>query len=114
MLRLLFQISCLSILALYSTLSYAQSSLPQAIEPIDNKRTRILFLLDASGSMQSKWGTGNSETRMHSAKRILTEMIALLDKRTDMELALRAYGHQSMLTEKNCKDTQLEVGFSRS
>jgi len=79
----------------------------------DNKRTRILFLLDASGSMQSKWGPGNSETRMHSAKKILTEMIDLLDKRGDVELGLRVYGHQSMLTEKNCKDTQLEVGFGR-
>lgn len=79
----------------------------------DNKRTRILFLLDASGSMQSKWGPGNAETRMHSAKKILTEMVDMLDKREDVELGLRAYGHQSPLGEKNCKDTQLEVGFSR-
>ncbi|HXH18215.1 MAG TPA: VWA domain-containing protein [Chitinophagales bacterium] len=90
--------------------------LPASAQTADDndKRTRILFLLDASGSMQSKWGPGGTETRMFSAKRILKEMIDFLDKREDVELGLRVYGHQYMLTEKNCRDTQLEVGFSRS
>ncbi len=90
-----------------------ESVLPQISGLSDNQRTRILFLLDASGSMQSKWGPGNLETRWNSARVILTEMVDFLDKRDDVELALRVYGHQSILTEKNCKDTQLEVGFSR-
>ena len=41
-------------------------------------------------------------------------MIDYLDKREDVELALRVYGHQSSLNERNCRDTQLEVGFTRS
>ncbi len=101
----LFQILLLGLPAFSTT---AQTSEP------DNKRTRILFLLDASGSMQAKWGPGNTETRMHSAKRILIEMVDILGMRDDVELGLRVYGHQSMLAEKNCKDTQLEVGFSRT
>src|SRR5436190_21505185 len=83
----------------------------QTSAPNDNTRTRILFLLDASGSMQSKWGTGNTETRWHSARNILTEMVDYLSQKKDVELALRVYGHQSMLALKDCKDTQLEVGF---
>lgn len=109
MLRYIFHFVFLSGWLLLPAVASAQS-----LEPVDNKRTRILFLLDASGSMQSKWGVGNMETRWYSARRILKEMIDFLDKRTDVELALRVYGHQSMLMEKNCKDTQLEVGFSRS
>ncbi|MDZ4845465.1 MAG: VWA domain-containing protein [Chitinophagales bacterium] len=93
-------------LLLLSISTFAQSSKQ------NNQRTRILFLLDASGSMQSKWGTGNMETRWHSARNILTEMVDYLSQRKDVELALRVYGHQSMLTMKDCKDTQLEVGFS--
>jgi len=86
----------------------------QLIDPNNSGRTRILFLLDASGSMQSKWGPAGAETRMQSAKRILIEMVDFLDNRQDVELGLRVYGHQSMLAERNCKDTQLEVGFSRT
>lgn len=93
-------------LFLISISTFAQSSQQT------NRRTRILFLLDASGSMQSKWGTGSTETRWHSARNILTEMVDNLSQRKDVEIALRVYGHQSMLTMKDCKDTQLEVGFS--
>lgn len=84
----------------------------QVAVPNDNVRTRILFLLDASGSMQSKWGTGNNETRWYSARKILIEMVDYLNQKKNVELALRVYGHQSMLAMKDCKDTGLEVGFS--
>lgn len=78
-----------------------------------SERTRILFLLDASGSMHQPWGT-NNEPRIISAKRILNEIMDSLERNNKVELALRVYGHQSPLGAKDCKDTKLEAGFSRS
>ncbi|GIV34742.1 MAG: hypothetical protein KatS3mg031_2277 [Chitinophagales bacterium] len=102
------------IIALLMVLSGSpQQARTQATDPF-KQRTRILFLLDASGSMHARWGPGSQETRWNSARSILIDIIDSLDKRDDVELALRVYGHQSPLTEKNCKDTQLEVGFSLS
>ena len=78
-----------------------------------SERTRILFLLDASGSMHQPWG-GNNEPRIISAKRILNEIMDSLERNNKVELALRVYGHQSPLGSKDCKDTKLEAGFSRN
>jgi len=80
----------------------------------EKQRTRILFLLDASGSMKHKWSETSQETKMSSAKRILTDIVDSLEQIPNVEIALRVYGHQSPPTERNCKDTQLEVGFSRN
>lgn len=78
-----------------------------------NERTRILFLLDASGSMHQTWGKDN-EPRIVSAKRILNEIMDSLNGNPIVELALRVYGHQSPLNLKDCRDTKLEAGFSRN
>jgi Ca-activated chloride channel family protein len=72
-------------------------------------KTRILFVLDGSGSMYAKMGVDN---RITVAKRLLTRMIDSLQYQDDLELALRVYGHQSQKTERNCKDTKLEVPFA--
>lgn len=77
------------------------------------ERTRILFVLDASGSMFQPWGS-NNEPRIISAKRILNEIMDSLERNNKVELALRVYGHQSPLGAKDCKDTKLEAGFSRN
>ncbi len=74
-------------------------------------KTRILFVLDASGSMYAKMGKDN---RITVAKRLLTRMVDSLQYTGELELALRVYGHQSQKTERNCKDTKLEVPFSRN
>ncbi|MGB1038483.1 MAG: vWA domain-containing protein [Bacteroidia bacterium] len=73
-------------------------------------KTRILFVLDGSGSMYAKMGRDN---RITVAKRLLTRLVDSLEYQQDLELALRVYGHQSVKTERNCKDTKLEVPFSR-
>ena len=86
----------------------------QLYAQVANERTRILFLLDASGSMSNTWNDYSEETKIASAKKILTEIADSLAKETDVELGLRVYGHQSPPTLRNCKDTQLEVGFSRN
>jgi Ca-activated chloride channel family protein len=74
-------------------------------------KTRILFVLDGSGSMYAKMGEDN---RITVAKRLLTRMVDSLQYQEELELALRVYGHQSQKTERNCKDTKLEVPFSKS
>ncbi|HBN03941.1 MAG TPA: von willebrand factor type a [Bacteroidetes bacterium] len=88
---------CIIILVMLAVNSYAQQP-----------KTRILFVLDGSGSMYAKMGNDN---RITVAKRLLTRLVDSLAGQTDLELALRIYGHQSQKTERNCKDTKLEVPF---
>ena len=73
------------------------------------KKTRILFLLDGSGSMYAKMQT---ETRISAAKRLLSNMVDSLRNVENLEIALRIYGHRSPSSQQDCKDTKLEVPFS--
>ncbi len=76
------------------------------------KKTRILFLLDCSGSMLAKWNEKERlELRIDAAKRILTELVDSLKETKNLELALRCYGHQYDKNLFNCEDTKLEVSF---
>jgi Ca-activated chloride channel family protein len=72
-------------------------------------KTRILFLLDASGSMYARM---DNDTRIGIAKRLLTQMVDSLEDVENVEIALRVYGHTTIKTKRNCKDTRLEVPFS--
>ena len=51
--------------------------------------TRILFILDASNSMNANWG---SKTRMGVAKDYLSNSVEKLREIENLELALRVYG----------------------
>jgi Ca-activated chloride channel family protein len=75
------------------------------------KLTRILFVFDASNSMNQKWG---NESRFNTAKRILSQSVDSLRNIPNLELGLRVYGHQSPVTAtyQDCADTKLEVPFS--
>jgi len=81
--------------------------------PTENKETpkttRILFILDASGSMYDKW---EGRTRMDVAKEVLSNLVDSLRNIPHLELGLRVYGHQWDKRYNNCKDTKLEVGFT--
>ena len=83
-------------------ISYAQQEL-----------TRILFILDASNSMNKKWG---DEARFITAKRVLSEAVDSLRNAANLELALRVYGHQSPVTAtyQDCSDTKLEIPFAKN
>src|SRR5688572_24344560 len=72
-------------------------------------KTRILFVLDGSGSMEGLWEGKSS--RMEVAKNILTKLVDSLRVNPDLELALRVYGHQFDKRVNNCQDTKLEVSF---
>jgi len=76
------------------------------------KTTLILFILDASNSMNLDW---DKQTRMAAAKEILSQAIEKLRGVEDLEIALRVYGHQSMINNEiqDCNDTKLEVPFGK-
>lgn len=75
-------------------------------EPV--KKTRILFLLDGSGSMLAKW---ENSDRMMVAKILLSKLVDSLQQYNNLELALRVYGHQFDKAKNNCTDSKLEVAF---
>ncbi len=72
--------------------------------------TRILFIFDASNSMNGKW---EGATKIVRAREILTAAIKDLEGIPNLELALRVYGHQSPITPtyQDCNDTKLEIAF---
>lgn len=74
------------------------------------KLTRILFILDASNSMNAKWDT---QTRLEAAKELLAQAVDSLKGTPNLEIALRVYGHQSPITAtyQDCNDTKLEIPF---
>src|SRR6187551_869538 len=64
------------------------------------EKTRILFLIDASGSMMEEWQRPN-QTRWTVAKSIMSKLVDSLKQNTNLELALRVYGHKSPQEQKN-------------
>lgn len=72
--------------------------------------TRILFILDASNSMNANWG---GQTRIEAAKELLIKTVDSLNGSANLQIALRVYGHQSPITAtyQDCNDTKLEVPF---
>ena len=75
------------------------------------KKTRILFLMDASSSMTYSWNPSN--TRFQVASNILLNIIdSIYAINNEVEFAVRAYGTQYSAQEKNCYDTKLEVPFN--
>lgn len=72
------------------------------------KTTRILFILDASGSMLEQW---EGKNRMNVAKDVLSKLVDSLQFQKNLELGLRVYGHQYKKKYNNCTDTKLEVAF---
>lgn len=78
--------------------------------PAQEKTTRILFVLDASGSMAGKW---QGIEKFDLAKRLLFEAIDSLENSpTEIEFALRMFGHQSHRSANDCQDAKLEVPFA--
>jgi len=85
----------------FASFSYGQEEL-----------TRILFILDASNSMNARWG---DQTRIEAAKELLAKTVDDLYDVPNLEIGLRVYGHQSPITAtfQDCNDTKLEVPFAK-
>ncbi|MEN8119971.1 MAG: VWA domain-containing protein [Bacteroidota bacterium] len=75
----------------------------------DIKTTRILFIFDASNSMNGKWDSGK---KIDIARKILIKLVDSLDKLDNTQLALRVYGHQYAFPPQVCTDSKLEVPFA--
>ena len=88
-----------------------QAAQAQDIQQKLPEKTRILFLLDGSGSMLASW---EDTHRMEAAKNLLSDLVDSLRADPRLELALRVYGHLYSKKAQNCKDTRLEVGFGKN
>ncbi len=74
------------------------------------EKTRILFLLDGSGSMLARW---ENTYRITVAKKLLSDFVDSLRTVNNLELALRIYGHQYDQKLKRCDDSRLEAPFAQ-
>jgi len=83
----------------------------QEYEQKPPQKTRILFLLDGSGSMLAEWGP---TLKINVAKRFLANFIDSLKVNPDLELALRVYGHQYHRKHQRCDDSKLEIAFGKN
>jgi len=72
--------------------------------------TRILFVFDASNSMNATW---QSDRRITIAQKLLSEAVGELNDKPNVEMGLRVYGHQVAILpgKQDCEDTKLEVSF---
>ena len=92
----------IQLLIIPTSISYAQ----RLNEP--TPLSRILFVFDASQSMNATW---ESDKKVNIARKFLIHIIDSLEKVTNFQMALRVYGHQSPVPPQDCKDTRLEVPF---
>lgn len=72
--------------------------------------TRIEFLFDASQSMFGRWQSG---AKIDVARNLMSQMLDSLRRLSNIELALRVYGHQKQYPPQDCDDSRLEVPFSK-
>lgn len=96
--------SLLAVILLCTGMGMAQKKSPE-------QPTRILFLFDASQSMYARWETN---TKYEVAKKMLSDMVDSLNEMTNLELALRVYGHTKKYPPQDCDDTRLEVPFGKN
>lgn len=83
----------------------------QLNEPYKPPVTRVLIVMDGSGSMKEAWGNSN---RWEIAKELLFKTIDSIQRvNKNVEFGIRIFGHQSKHSERNCKDTKLEVPFGK-
>jgi von Willebrand factor type A domain len=95
--------STIAFMAIFGMLAH-QDATAQA------KKSRLLFIVDASSSMSYEWH--NKETRFDAARKVI---LAIMDSmyaiNNEVEFAVRVYGNQSVAQKKDCYDTKLEVDF---
>lgn len=83
----------------------AQSNVSQ------KKTTRMLFVLDGSGSMEGKW---SDIRKFDIAKKLLVNSVDSLNATGEtIEIGLRIFGHQSHKDFKDCEDSRLEIDFEK-
>lgn len=82
--------------------------LRQAAQPA--QPINVLFVVDASGSMNGLWG---GRSKFSLATELVLQTIDSLNRQSrSARFALRLFGHQYPRQAGNCSDTRLEVSFS--
>ncbi len=81
----------------------------QMINGFKGKKTRILFLLDGSGSMLQEMDQSN---RWSVAVTLMSQIVDTLRTVPNVEVGLRVFGHNKPNEARDCNDTKLEVPFS--
>ncbi|MGP1514934.1 MAG: VWA domain-containing protein [Bacteroidales bacterium] len=76
----------------------------------NTEKTRILFILDCSHSMNEKW---QSDTKIRITQTLLSNIIDSLSSYSNVECALRVFGNEKEYTVGDCDDTHLIVPFYR-
>ncbi|MDZ7737729.1 MAG: vWA domain-containing protein [Bacteroidales bacterium] len=96
---------------LFVLLSFATTGTHLHAQQTEDKgvRSRILFILDCSQSMSGRW---EDERKIDIARRFLAGTVDSLNNFSNIEMALRVYGHQSVVPPQDCDDTRLEVPFA--
>lgn len=92
-----------------ATLTYESS---QGSDDSDVGPTRILFVFDASNSMNAYW---SGKRKIVLATKLLSQSLETLYGTADLELGLRAYGHGTKHIEgqQDCDDTELIVPIKK-
>jgi Ca-activated chloride channel family protein len=91
----------LAILLFFVCVSQAFAQAPAKINEEEAViTTRILFVLDASGSMSARW---QQYSRWEVATRLLTNIMDSLENQPRVEVALLVYGHQTSRNGGDCK-----------
>lgn len=91
------------------SLLFAANAGAQIKNAYTGRKTRILFLLDGSGSMVAEMGKTN---RWAASIHIMNRMVDTLRTVENLEIGLRVFGHNKPITMKDCYDTKLEVPFA--
>ena len=74
--------------------------------------SRILFVLDGSGSMKQKY---DKTSKFETAKQLLFKLIDSVEhKNPNVEFAVRVFGFQYPNTQRNCKDSKLVIPFAKN
>jgi Ca-activated chloride channel homolog len=77
-----------------------------------NQLTRILFVFDASNSMNAGW---QSSDKISIARKLMAESLSEIKGKENLELALRVYGHTTQIANgQDCEDTKLEIPFAKN
>lgn len=75
-------------------------------------KTKILFVIDASGSMQESW---KGERKWDMAIQTLSNLIDSFQlKNRNIEIGVRLLGHQFHKSQNRCDDSKLEINFSQN
>ena len=98
-------------LLLLSLQAISQTNNAKSVRSDAWQKTRILFIVDCSKSMNFKW---QSNTKIKIVQTIITNIIDSLNGRDNVELALRTFGNNEDVTSETCSDSYLDIPFSKN